>query len=127
MIVALLANPQWVTRLSVLAGPDHYYSTVLITLFLAFVAGNAAMLWVLAIQIVMVCSYQWIFDRLPFLRRWLLQRAQARYARQLEELQRQVPQSAPSSPETPQQQQPVEERPAAAKVTFTYAGVLQDF
>lgn len=116
IILVLLANPQWAGRLVALTGPNHYYSAVFVAVFLAFVAGNAAMLWVWLIQSWMIRAYQAIFTRLPKLRDWRLKRAQAAYQRQLQELQQHAQPPSAGIEQQQQQQPPTQQaRPAASR------------
>jgi hypothetical protein len=101
-ICVLLGNPQWVNQLSI-AGPAHYYTTLFISLLLAFVLGGAFLSWVKLIRISVDFCYKQAVEHLPKLRAWRLKRLQAQYS-ELIQLQREnQKQGVPSPPPQPPQ------------------------
>ena len=102
-VCVLLANPQWVKQLANLVGPDHYYTTVFIALFLAFVVGGAFVQWVRYIQGILRYGYAKAVQHLPRVRAWRIKRMYSEYSEALQEMQQQAQQGQqpPSRPQPP--------------------------
>jgi hypothetical protein len=108
-ICVLLTSSQAREHMVSIAGANHYYTTVAIALFVAFVVGNAFLLWVRFIQM----RLDDLIQSVPKVREWQLQRLRAKYSRQVQEsLRNQAPGTVQTPPPVPKTLQKLEQAAA---------------